>query len=44
MCAGVTRGLAGRKLSECPSRFGAKQTNRAKKAKTTKKIKASLSV
>jgi len=44
MCAGVTRGLAGIKLSLCPSKLGAKQTRFAKNAKTTKKIKVSFSV
>jgi len=44
MCAGVTRGLAGMKLSLCPSKFGAKQARFAKKAKTTKKMKVSFRV
>jgi hypothetical protein len=44
MCAGVTNGLAGIKLSLWPRRLGAKQTRLAKKAKTTKKIKVSFRV
>jgi len=44
MCAGVTRGFAGMKLSLCPRRLGAKQTRFAKNAKTTKKMKVSFRV
>jgi hypothetical protein len=44
MCAGVTRGFAGIKLSLCPRRFGAKQTRLAKNANTTKKMNVSFRV
>jgi hypothetical protein len=44
MCAGVTRGFAGIKLSLCPRRLGEKHTSAAKQAKTTKKINASFNV
>lgn len=42
MWGGVTRGLAGVKLSGSPRRFGAKVESRARKANTSAKPKASL--
>ena len=44
MWAGVTRGFAGRKLSECPSVFGKYATKRAKPTAAAVRMKVSLYV
>jgi hypothetical protein len=42
MWVGVTSGLAGKKLSECPNKFGKYQASAPKAAKVTRKMNASL--